>query len=85
MRRLACLILIAPLAACGGRKEATTISVTCSDGVRLVGAASVDVLGDLADGRPAMKYADPANAGRTGTIAIQPHQHCTVAPTAKLD
>ena len=85
MRPLICLILLVPLAACGGRKEATTVSVTCSDGVGLVGAASVDVLGDLTDGRPAMKYADPANAGRTGTITIQPHQHCTIAPTAKID
>ena len=85
MRRLACLILIASLAACGGRKESSTISVTCSDGVRLVGAASVDVLGDLADGRAAMKFPDPANAGRTGTITVQPHQHCTIAPTAKID
>jgi len=85
MRRLACLILIVPLVACGGRKEASTISVTCSDGVRLVGAVSVDVPGDLADGRPAMKFPDPANAGKTGTITVQPHQHCTIAPTAKID
>ena len=85
MRGVACLILIASLAACGGRKEATTISVNCSDGVRLVGAVSVDVLGDLADGRPAMKYPDPANAGRTGTITIQPHQDCTIAPTSRID
>jgi hypothetical protein len=85
MRPLICLALLALLAACGGRKEATTISVNCSDGVQLVGAVSVDLLGDLADGRPAMKYPDPANAGRTGTITIQPHQHCTIMPTAKID
>lgn len=85
MRPLVWLALLAPLAACGGHKEATTISVNCSDGVRLVGAVSVDVLGELADGRPAMKYPDPANAGRTGTITVQPHQHCTITPTAKID
>lgn len=85
MRPLIFLTLIVPLVACGGRKEATTISAICSDGVRLVGVTSVDVLGDLADGRTTMKYPDPANSGRTGTITVQPHQHCTIAPTGKID
>ena len=85
MRRVICLALLAPLAACGGRKDSATISVTCSNGVGLVGAVSIDVLGDPTDGHPTLKFPDPANSGKTGTITVQPHQHCTIGPTSRVD
>jgi hypothetical protein len=81
MRRLACLVLLLSLADCGGGKPSTTISVTCAGGTQLVGAASVDVLGDVVDGHPTMSFPDPANPGQTGTITVQPHDHCKITPS----
>jgi len=82
MHRLIWLILALSLVGCGRDKPSSTISVTCEGGVQLVGATSVDVLGDLSDGRPTMKFPDPANPGKTGSISIQPHDHCKITPTA---
>ena len=81
MRRLIWLALVLSVAGCGGDKQSSTLSVTCAGGVQLVGAASVDVLGDLTDGRTTMKFPDPANAGKVGTISVQPHDHCKITPT----
>ena len=80
MRRLIWLALVSSLAGCGGDKPATTLSVTCTGGTQLVGAASIDVLGDLANGLPTMNFPDPANPGKTGTISVQPHDHCKITP-----
>ena len=82
MRRLIWLVLASSLAGCGGDKGTTTITVTCSSGTELVGATSVDVLGDLANGRPTMEFPDPANRGSTGTISIPPHEHCKIVATS---
>ena len=82
MRRLAGLVLLLSLADCGGGKSSTTLSVTCAGGTQLVGAVSVDLSGDLADGRPAMTFPDPANAGQTGTITVRPHDHCKITPSS---
>ena len=82
MRHLVWMTLVLSLAGCGGGKPATTLSVTCARGTQLVGAASVDVLGDLANGLPTMNFPDPANPGQTGTISVQPHDHCKIAPTS---
>ena len=80
MRRLTWLALVLSLAGCGGDKPSSTLSVVCAGGTQLVGATSIDVLGDLADGRPAMKFPDPANAGQVGTISVPPHDHCKITP-----
>jgi hypothetical protein len=80
MGSVAWLFFALTLAGCGGGKSAATLSVTCTGGTQLVGAASVDVLGDLADGHPTIEFPDPANPGRTGTITVQPHDHCKTTP-----
>lgn len=80
MRRLIWLALVSSLAGCGGDKPATTLSVTCTGGTQLVGAASIDVLGDLANGLPTMNFPDPANPGKTGNISVQPHDRCKITP-----
>jgi hypothetical protein len=80
MRGLASILLVLMLAGCGGGKSATTLTVICTAGTQLVGASSVDVLGDLADGKPALEFPDPANRGQTGTIVVQPHSRCKITP-----
>ena len=80
MRRLVWLILVVPLAACGGSKPSMTLSVTCAGGPQLFGATSIDVQGDLVDGRPTMTYPDPVSAGKTGSISVQPRTHCNIVP-----
>lgn len=84
MLRSAWLVIPLSLAACGGGKSATTLTVTCSGagGVQLVGAASVDVLGEVENGRPTMNYPDPANPGKTGSISVEPRGHCRIMPQA---
>jgi hypothetical protein len=78
------LVLLAlTLAGCGGGgKSEGTLSVTCTSGTQLVGAASIDVLGDLTNGQPRIEFPDPANPGHTGTIAVPAHDHCKVTPGA---
>lgn len=78
MRRLAWLLIPLLLAACGGKKAAPALSVTCDGGAQLYGAASVDVLGDLVNGRPVMTYPDPVNPGKTGAIAVPPGGDCKI-------
>jgi len=80
MHRLAWLVIPLSLTACGGSKSASTLSVTCDGGTQLFGAASIDVLGDVTDGHPTMRFPDPANSGRTGTISVPPHGRCKVTP-----
>ena len=82
MRRVAWIIAVLSLAGCGGGKSSATLSVVCSGGTQLVGAASIDVQGDLVNGRPMMEFPDPANHGSTGTIAVAPHNHCTITPSS---
>lgn len=82
MLRSALLIILLPLAGCGGGKSATTLSVTCT-GVgspQLNGATSIDVLGDVANGRPTMTFPDPVNSGKTDTISVEPHTQCRITP-----
>jgi hypothetical protein len=81
MRHAAWIILILSLAGCGGSKPSTTLTVACGSGTKLVGAASVDVMGDLANGRPVMEFPDPANPGKTGAIAVPPRDHCKITPS----
>jgi hypothetical protein len=84
VRHLVSMTLALSLAGCGGGKSSGTLSVTCTGGggAQLVGAASIDVLGDLANGQPTMEFPDPANPGKTGTISVQPHGHCKITPTS---
>jgi hypothetical protein len=79
MRRLAWIAVAVSLAGCGGDKSSPTISVTCAGGMQLRGAESVDVMGDLVNGRPVMEFPDPANAGKTGAIAVPQHDHCKIS------
>jgi hypothetical protein len=78
MRRAVWIVLAVSLAGCGGDKPPATVSVTCTGGVQLVGAESVDVLGDLTNGQPVMQFPDPANRGKTNAIAVPPHDHCKI-------
>jgi hypothetical protein len=84
MCRLAWSVILLSLTACGGGKSATTLTVICSGagGPQLVGATSIDVLGDVVGGRPTMNYPDPANPGKTGSISIDPRNHCKITPQA---
>jgi hypothetical protein len=80
-RRLGWLFLPIVLAGCGGDKPATTLSVVCNGSGALAGARSIDVLGDLVNGRPTLSFPDPANPGKTGTLAVGPDTRCTITPT----
>jgi hypothetical protein len=78
MHRAIWIVVALSLTGCGGGKSSATVSVTCAGGVQLRGAESVDVLGDLANGRPVMEFPDPANPGKTGAIAVPEHDHCKI-------
>ena len=80
MHRLLWLSILLSLAGCGGSKSAPTLTVTCTGGIQLVGATSLDVLGDVVNGRPSMEYPDPANPAKTGSISVDPRGHCRVTP-----
>jgi hypothetical protein len=80
LRCLVWVLLVPTLAGCGGGKSASTLSVTCTSGTQLVGAASLDVPGDLTDGQPKIEFPDPANPGHIGTIQVGAHDHCKVTP-----
>jgi len=80
MPHLRLLALALLVSGCGGDKAAGSLSVVCGGGTQLVGASSIDVLGDLSDGRPTMEFPDPANRGTTGTISVRPHEHCKITP-----
>ena len=82
MRRLAWLGIPLLLAGCGGSKPAATLTVTCTGGVQLVGATSLDVLGDVVNGHPTISYPDPVNPAKTGTISVEPRGTCRVTPQA---
>ena len=76
------LAIALSLTGCGGSKSAPTLTVTCTGGVQLVGATSLDVLGDVVNGRPTINYPDPINPAKTGSIAVEPRGQCRVTPTA---
>ena len=81
--RMILSVLLLSLAGCGGSKSSSlTLTVTCGDGTEVNGATSIDVPGDLANGRATVNFPDPANPGKTGTIAIQPGRHCKIVPAA---
>jgi hypothetical protein len=80
MHRLVWLAIALALAGCGGSKSAGTLTVTCTGGVQLVGATSLDVLGDLVNGRPTLNYPDPTNPSKTGAIEVPPRGQCRVTP-----
>jgi hypothetical protein len=79
MHRLAWLAILL-LAGCGGGKSGPTLSVSCTGGVQLVGATSIDVLGDVVNGRPTMNFPDPLNPEKTQSIAVQPRGTCRITP-----
>lgn len=83
MRHVVWLLLAALLAGCGDGGPSATLSVVCGGGTQLVGAASVEVLGDLDNGRPTMQFPDPANRGKDGTISVQPHERCKITASSK--
>jgi hypothetical protein len=82
MHRLVWLLIPLSLAGCGGKPSAPTLSVTCPGGAQLFGATSIDVLGDVVNGRPTMSFPDPVNPGKSGTISVQPGSDCRITPQA---
>jgi hypothetical protein len=78
--RLACLVLPIALVGCGGDKPKATLSVTCHGSAALVGARSIDVLGDPVNGRPTLSFPDPANPGKTGMLSVAPASRCSITP-----
>jgi hypothetical protein len=80
MRRLAWLLIPLSLTACDGKKTVASLSVTCDGGTELYGAASIDVLGDVVNGRPTMSFPDPTNPGKTGAISVQAGSRCKITP-----
>ncbi len=80
MYRLAWLLIPLSLAACGGKTPVATLSVTCDGGTQLFGAASIDVPGEVTNGRPTMTFPDPVNPGKSGTIAVPAGGHCKITP-----
>jgi hypothetical protein len=79
-RQLGWLFVPIVLVGCGGDKPAATLSITCGGSAALVGATSIDVLGDQVNGRTAFTYPDPANRGKTGALSVPPHDRCTITP-----
>ncbi len=79
MLRFAWLLIPLSLAACGGKASVETLSVTCDGGTQLYGALSIDVPGDLVNGRPSLTFPDPANPeedrpdGSAGGGPLQDH------------
>ena len=83
LRQLGLLWLPMVLLGCGGdAKSAATLSVSCGGSDVLVGAHSIDVLGDPVNGRPTLSYPDPVNAGKTGTLPVRAQDRCTITPVA---
>jgi hypothetical protein len=80
MLRLAWLLIPLSLAACGGKAPEPALSVSCDGGTQLFGALSIDVPGDVVNGRPVLTFPDPANPGKTGQIAVPPAGHCKITP-----
>ena len=77
---LAVLGLPLLVSACGHSTPATaTLSVSCGGTLTLAGATSIDASGSSGSGT-VLNFPDPANAGRTGTIAVAPGQPCTITP-----
>lgn len=75
------LLIPCVLAGCGGGdKQATTLTVTCHGGVALVGAHSIDVLGDQVSGHTTMSFPDPVISGKTGTLTVLPGDRCSITP-----
>jgi hypothetical protein len=80
MRRLAWLVIPLLLAGCGGGKPSVTLSVVCTGGVQVVGATSIDVLGDVVNGRPTMNFPSPTRSGKTDSISVDPRGSCKITP-----
>jgi hypothetical protein len=79
--RLGWLWLPILLAGCGGSDKPTvTLSVTCAGNEALVGARSIDVLGDVVNGRPTLSFPDPVIRGQTGTLAVPAGNRCSITP-----
>jgi hypothetical protein len=78
--RIGWLLLPVVLVGCGGDKAASTLSVTCDGSVVLVGAGSIDVLGDQVNGRTTISFPDPVNPGKTNTLFVEPRGRCSITP-----
>jgi len=81
--RLGWVIVVLGLAGCGGGdKPAMTLSVSCGGSLALVGARSVDVLGDPVSGHPTLTFPDPVNRGQTNTLSVPTASRCSITPVA---
>jgi hypothetical protein len=82
MRRLAWLVIPLTLAGCGGSKPSATLSIVCTGGVQVIGATSIDVLGDVVNGRPTMNFPSPTSSGKTDSVSVDPRGSCKITGQA---
>jgi hypothetical protein len=75
-------VALGPAACGGGDKPAVTLSVTCGGSLALVGARSVEVLGDPVNGHPTLSFPDPVNPGQTNTLSVPTASRCSITPVA---
>jgi hypothetical protein len=76
------LLLPVLLVSCGGGDQPpATLSVSCDGSDALVGARSIDVLGDQVNGRTTLSFPDPANRGKTGLLSVARGGRCSIRPT----
>jgi hypothetical protein len=81
----ACLLpLTGLLVGCGSSPSSNTLSITCGGSLSMAGAKSIEIGSDSPNTGLTLSYPDPANPGHTGSVAVKPGMHCTVAPTANV-
>jgi hypothetical protein len=82
---IAGLSLVASLGGCGGSSSPNSLTITCGEGVSVVGIERTDVAapepGNQAATATTLTYPDPVNTGHTGTLKLGPGQKCTIKPT----
>lgn len=85
MRNLALATLLLPLlSACGGSSRVNTLTITCGGQIAVAGVPSVEAAAPLTGGTLALRYADPVNPGRTGTVAVTPGSSCAIGLTPNV-
>lgn len=79
----AALVLMPLLAACGGSSRVNTLTITCSGLIAVAGVSSVEAA-STSGGAVALRYSDPVNPGRTGTVPVPPGSSCSIGLTPNV-